>query len=543
MPLQGGSTITQQLVKSALLTPERTISRKVKEMILALWAERLYTKNQILEMYLNQVPYGGLSYGIEEAAQTYFDKNAKDLTLSEAALLAGLPQAPSVYSPFANPAGAISRRNDVLRNMFKEELITEAQLQEALAQNLTFAQPKTTIHAPYFVFYVRQKLDEMYGSDRVEKGGLQVTTTLDLDIQERAEQVLKEELDKVQNLQVGNGAVLVTDPQTGEILAMVGSKDYYEKPYGAWNVVEALRQPGSSIKPLVYAMALEKGFTAATTLEDTPVNYYSPGAPSYSPVNYDGRFHGRVTLRSALANSYNIPAVRVLNTLGVKDFISYAQNLGIDTWKDTDRFGLSLALGGGEVTMLDMAEAFGVFADSGKRTTLNPILKLTDNSGKIHEEFYPESTAVLRPEVAYVLSDILSDNNARIPAFGPRSLLEIPNHKVAVKTGTTNDKKDNWTIGYTPNFLVAVWVGNNDSTPMNPYLTSGITGAAPIWNRVASYLFEKYPQTAWYQKPNAIVEKPCFGVAKEVFIAGTEGSVRCGPMQNLSEKKKEQVSQ
>lgn len=519
--LQGGSTITQQLVKAALLTPERTISRKLKEIILALWTEKLYSKQEILEMYLNQVPYGGSAYGIQEAAKTYFDRDAKDLELSQAAFLAGLPQAPSIYSPYVNPDLALVRRNDVLKKMLEQKYITQSQYQQAVDQGLTIEQPKTNIKAPHFVFYAKDELIKQFGSQEVEEGGLRVTTTLDLDIQEKAEQILREELDKISNLNVSNGAILVTRPSTGEILAMVGSVDYFATPSGAFNDTTALRQPGSSIKPLMYSLALEKGYTAASIIDDSPVVYKTFGE-TYAPVNYDGKFHGRLPLRMVLANSLNVPAVKTLNTLGVNNFVDQARRLGISTWTDPSRFGLSLTLGGGEVKMVDMAQAFGVFANLGNKVEISPLLKVSDVNSTIYQR-NSFGLRVLDPGISYILSDILSDNNARTMEFGTHSALEIPGYKVAVKTGTTDVKKDNWTIGYTPEFLVATWVGNNDNSPMNQQLASGITGAAPIWNRMMTYLLTEYSQkNTWFNKPDDIVEKPCYGGKVEYFLKGTE---------------------
>ncbi|OGK20104.1 hypothetical protein A2866_01090 [Candidatus Roizmanbacteria bacterium RIFCSPHIGHO2_01_FULL_39_8] len=526
--LQGGSTITQQLVKTALLSPERTIQRKVKEIILALWAEQLFTKDEILEMYLNQVPYGGSAYGVEEAAKTYFGKSVKDLTLSEAALLAGLPQAPSIYSPYINPKLALQRRNEVLLQMRELEFITEGTMKNARKDNLNIIPLKTKLVAPHFVFYVKSELEDQYGVKQVEEGGLKVTTTLDLTIQEEAEKILQEELARVKSLNITNGAILITRPHTGEILAMVGSVDYFNPPYGAFNVTTALRQPGSSIKPLMYSLALQQNYTAATIIDDSPTTFASPGTTPYRPVNYDGRTHGRVPLRLALANSYNIPAVKVLNTLGVQNFVQHAQKMGISTWNDPSRFGLSLTLGGGEVRMVDMARAFGVFANQGNKIDLSYILKLQNAHGDMISELSPNRMSVLNEGVSYIISDILSDNFARQLAFGARSALEIPGYKVAVKTGTTDEMKDNWTIGYTPEFLVAVWVGNNDNTPMNRALVSGITGAAPIWNRTMTYLLKNYGNSAvWYPKPDNIVEKPCYYGRTEYFISGTEQLTSC----------------
>ncbi|MBI4973872.1 PBP1A family penicillin-binding protein [Candidatus Roizmanbacteria bacterium] len=525
--LQGGSTITQQLVKSSLLTPERTFQRKIKEIILALWTEKLFSKEQILEMYLNQVPYGGSSYGIEEAAKTYFGKHAIEMSLEEAALLAGLPQAPSIYSPYVNPDLALQRRNEVLKKMREQGFIDENERVRAQNSIVETIPLTTSIKAPHFVFYTKSNLEEMYGERTVEEGGLNVVTTLDLDIQEETEKILREELEKIKNLNVSNGAILITKPSTGEILAMVGSADYFAAPSGAFNVTTALRQPGSSIKPLMYSLALEKGFTAATILDDSPISFSIPGSRPYQPVNYDGTYHGRVPLRFALANSFNIPAVRALNAVGVDSFVAHAKKMGISTWDDPSRFGLSLTLGGGEVHMTDMATAFGVFANGGNKIDVTDILKIQDTKERGLYELRPAKKKVLDEGIAYIMSDILSDNFARRWAFGTNSALEIPGYKVAVKTGTTDEKKDNWTIGYTPEFLVAVWVGNNDNTPMNPYLTSGITGAAPIWNRVMKLMLTKYGNNTWFQKPTDITEKICYFGKIEYFLKGTEAKASC----------------
>ncbi|MFH0773228.1 MAG: PBP1A family penicillin-binding protein [bacterium] len=524
--LQGGSTITQQLVKSALLTPERTIERKLKEILLALWTEKLYSKNQILEMYLNQVPYGGSAYGIEEASKTYFGKNAKDLSISEAAFLAGMPQAPSIYSPYTNPALAKNRRDEVLKKMYELGYITKEQKENANKEEIVVTQLQNNIKAPHFVFYVKSNLEQQYGIQRVEEGGLNVITSLDLDIQQEAEKIIQEELEKVASLNISNAALLVTKPSTGEILAMVGSADYYAAPSGAFNVTTGSRQPGSSIKPVTYALALEKGYTASTIIDDVPTAFGVPGSAPYVPVNYDGRFHGRVPLRYALANSFNIPAVKLLNTLGVDEMISFAKKLGITTWDDSSRFGLSLTLGGGEVHMTDMATVFGTFANQGEKISITGIKRIYDARNQVLFENQPNGTRVISEETSYILSDILSDNFARRWEFGTRSALEIPGYKVAVKTGTTDMKKDNWTIGYTPDFVVSVWVGNNDNTPMNQYLASGITGAAPIWNRMMSYLLTKYG-ARWYEKPSGVTEKQCYFGKIEYFVKGTEQKASC----------------
>lgn len=526
--LQGGSTITQQLVKTALLTPERTVERKLKEVVLALWTEQIYTKDQILEMYLNQVPYGGSAYGIEEAAKVYYGKSAKHLTLPEAAMLVGLPKAPTLFSPFLNKDMALYRRNEVLEQMYLNGDISKLEYQVASKTDLNIAPIGNSIRAPHFVFYTKNYLENEFGSKQVEEGGFNVSTTLDLDVQKESERILKEELEKIKNLNVTNGGIIVLNPQTGEIIAMVGSIDYFYDNYGAFNVTTALRQPGSTLKPMLYALALQRGFTASSPIDDSPIVFQVPGGEAYRPVNYDGQYHGRVTMRMALSNSYNVPAIKVLNMIGVQPFVDFAREMGIDTWQDTSRFGLSIALGGGEVTLLDLAQVYGVFASGGYRIEPTPIRQVVDSKDHIVEQLTDRRVKVIDDGIAYIITDILADNVSRQQAFGPNSALEIPGHTVSVKTGTTNDKKDNLTVGYTPEYLVAVWVGNNDNTPMNPYLTSGITGAAPIWNRVMKYLIENKSVGTQFQKPYDVISKPCYGAGRiEYFIQGTESNANC----------------
>lgn len=546
--LQGGSTITQQLVKNALLSSERTLQRKIREMILAISVEKQFSKQEILEMYINQVPYGGSAYGVEEGAKTFFGKKAKDLKLEEAALLAGLPQAPSLYSPYINPSLTIVRRNEVLQKMEEQKYITPEQKKSAIAAPLTVTPLNTVMHAPHFVFYVKSLLEKEYGADLVEQGGLKVTTTLDLDIQEKAEQILKDEVEKIQYLDVGNGALLITRPPTGEILAMVGSADYYATGSGAFNVTTALRQPGSSIKPLNFAVGIDRKLvTAGTVFLDIPTCFTAGGQPgSYCPVNYDGQFHGPTQLRFALGNSYNIPAVKMLAVNGVKDFIASASAFTITSFEDPKRYGLSLTLGGGEVRMTEMAQAFSAFANQGIPRKLNEILKIEDRYGKVLYKFddpnivadvkkaVPAPSALSIPgkraiskDTSYIISHILLDDNARSAAFGTGSYLVIPGKAVSVKTGTTDDKKDNWTIGYTPNFLTAVWVGNNDNTPMNQALTSGVTGAAPIWNKVMRMLLKDQPDL-WPVKPETVIGKQVCNDSGGEMTKGEDGKESCG---------------
>ncbi len=549
--LEGGSTITQQLVKMTLLTPERSLSRKVREAALAVATEVLYSKDQILEMYLNHAPYGGTAYGIEQAAKRYFGKHAKDLTLPEAALLSGLPQAPSAYSPFGSrPENAKERQLQVLRRMREDKYITSDQEKQAAETVLDYSTADIPIRAPHFVLWIKDLLIEKFGQKQVEGGGLRITTTMDISIQETAQASLSAEVKKLKNFRVGNGAAVVTNPGTGEILAMVGSKDYFDMENdGNVNVTIRPRQPGSSIKPLMYASGLSTGkLTPATMWLDIPTCFAVPGQPEYCPKNYDGAFHGPVQVRFGLGNSYNLPAVKSLAYIGVEDMIATASGMGISTFTDPSRYGLSLTLGGGEVTMTDMATAFGTLANNGVKVPLDPFLRIENYRGEVLYEYseqerrenllwvvgcgsscegvdelntkinpFPSSrpnsqlithnsqpVRAIPSEAAYLVSHILLDNNARSAAFGPSSQLIIPGQVVSVKTGTTNDLRDNWTLGYTPELLTAVWVGNNDNKPMNQSLVSGITGAAPIWHDIMTQLL-KGRKPIWPEKPEDIV--------------------------------------
>lgn len=532
--VQGGSTITQQLVKSVFLTPERTLDRKVKELYLAFRVEMAFPKDKILEMYLNQVPFGGTAFGVEAASQQYFGKSVKDLNLAESALLAGLPAAPSYYSPFGQDSNrAFERQKLVLNRMYEDGYITREEAEAASAEKLNFKSANINIRAPHFVMYVREYLTQKYGEAAIHSG-LKVTTTLDLELQDKAQQIVTSNIDKLKSFDVGNGAAIVTKPPTGEILAMVGSRNFFDLEHdGNVNVTVALRQPGSSIKPINYATALErKLITPATVILDIPTVF--PAQPvSYKPVNYDGRFHGAVSVRSALANSYNIPAVKVLAINTVHEMILQASKMGISTFTDESRYGLSLTLGGGEVKMTEHATAFGVFANGGERVDLVPILKVEDSNGKIIEEFKPQvGQRVLSDQTSFLISSILSDNAARSAAFGGSSQLVVKGKNVAVKTGTTDDKRDNWTIGYTPTYLVATWVGNNDNTPMNPAITSGVTGATPIWNQIITEVLKDKVNES-FKTPTGIktieICSTTGGPKKdgcsnrfEYFIAGTE---------------------
>lgn len=519
--LQGGSTITQQLVKNALLSSEKTYIRKIRELILSIGVEMNFTKDEILEMYLNEVSYGGTIYGISEASNHYFNKDVKDLTLSEAALLAGLPQSPTRYSPFGNhPDLTFSRQREVLYLMKINKFITTEMEEEATQQRITFAPNRQEIKAPHFVMFIREKLIEEYGEEVVLKGGLIVKTTLDLNIQNLAEKVAIEEINKLKNLNVGNTGIIVLNPKNGEILAMVGSVDYFDTLKGGnVNVTTRLRQPGSSIKVVNYAEALTSGLTLASIVDDSPITFSVAGQKPYSPNNYDGTYKGKITIRQALAQSRNIPAVKILASYGVSKMIDLGEKMGITTWKDRSRFGLSLTLGGGETKLIELAQVYSVIANMGVRNELKSIIEVRNYKDKIlydQNKFAVDNVQVLDPRVAFLLIDVLKDNTARTPAFGSNSMLVIPNHpEIAVKTGTSNDLKDNLTIGFNKDYLVAVWVGNNDGSSMSR-VASGITGAAPIWNKIMRSLLANQISTSWIA-PEGLIYKDCYS-RKEWFL-------------------------
>lgn len=505
---QGGSTITQQFIKNAILTPERTFARKIKEAILAIEMEIKYSKDEIFDFYLNQVPYGSNAYGIEAAAQTFFNKNAKDLTLAENALLAALPKAPSYYSPYGSHFDELKTRQEyVLERMNKFGYITEEELNKAKEEELEFNPAASGIKAPHFVMYVREYLGEKYGKEYMEKAGLKVYTTLDWDLQQIAEETITEGVKRnIKNFNAHNAALVSIDPKTGQILAMMGSKDYWAEPSPGGcvpggsvpgktclfepyvNVVIRPRQPGSSFKPFAYATAFEKGFTPDAMIFDLGTEFAVEGAESYNPQNYDGRFRGPVSFRQALAQSLNVPSVKVLYLAGVSETINLAQDMGIETLKDRSRFGLSLVLGGGEVKLLEISAAFGVFATEGTKHPLTSILRIEDNNGEILEEYKYKSKRVLEPQITRLISDLLSDEATRAPVFGSKSKLYLGERPVAAKTGTTQEYRDGWTIGYTPSLVTGVWAGNNDNTSMQE--GAGIYVAAPIWNEFMKKAYE-----------------------------------------------------
>lgn len=512
--LEGGSTITQQLVKNALLSSEKTYIRKLRELVLSLGVEMNYSKDEILEMYLNEVSYGGTTYGIQEASIHYFSKNVNNLTLAEAALLAGLPQSPTRYSPFGNnPDLTFSRQREILHLMKVNKFITEDEEKKAIEQRITFAPSKQNILAPHFVMYIREKLIEQFGEEVVQKGGLSVTTTLDINIQTLAEKVAKEEIEKLKNLKVSNAGVVVLNPKNNEVLAMVGSIDYFDTDNGGnVNVTTRPRQPGSSIKVISYALGLSEGLTLSSIIEDSPITYKIKGQEPYSPKNYDSTYKGKITIRQALAQSRNIPAVKILADYGVNKMIDLGEKMGISTWQDRSRFGLSLTLGGGETKLIDMATVYSVIANGGVKNEIKDITEVKNYKGKTLfnvNKVENKVEQILDPRVSFLLIDVLKDNIARSPAFGNNSKLVVNNHpEVAVKTGTSNDLKDNLTIGFNQDYLVAVWVGNNDGSSMSR-IASGITGAAPIWNKIITALLINSDSKDW-NVPDGLVYKECF---------------------------------
>ena len=479
---QGGSTITQQLVKNTLLTQEKSYTRKIKEWVLAIKIDKSIPKEKILEYYLNEAPYGGSVYGIQEASQTYFNKDAASLTLAQAAYLASIPQSPTLLSPYGKNKDRLeTRKNLVLSRMLELNFITQDEYDKAKNEIVVFYPQATTgIRAPHFVFFIKDYLEQKYGSETIARGRLKVTTTLDYGLQEKGEKIVKEgALQNEKDWNGKNASLVAIDPKTGQILTMIGSRDYFDKEIdGNFNVVTASRQPGSAFKPFIYATAFNKGFTPDTVLFDlqtefqTTCNAYGQALPGrnqadcYMPDNYDGKFRGPMSLRGGPGQSINVIAVKLFYLAGLADSLKTAEELGISTLTDINRYGLTLVIGGGEVKLLDMTVAFGVFANDGIKNPYTGILKIEGISGKILEEFTPRPREVLPKNTALTISNIMSDEQARLPTFGSHSALFIPGKDVAVKTGTTNNNKDAWTIGYTPSISVGVWAGNNDNQPM-----------------------------------------------------------------------------
>ncbi|HYD93020.1 MAG TPA: PBP1A family penicillin-binding protein [Candidatus Paceibacterota bacterium] len=502
---QGGSTLTQQVVKNTLLTPEKSIVRKMHEWVLAIKLEQRYTKEEILALYFNNTPYGGTLYGIEAAARAFFGKSAKDVSIAEAAYLAAVPQAPTYYSPYGNNREALeNRKNQVLSRMRSLGYITEAEYEAARNEEVIFSpQDENSIIAPHFVFYIEQYLEDKYGPAAVA-AGMDVITTLDVDLQRSAEGIVKPyALENQSRFNASNAALVAIDPKTGQILAMVGSRDYFDKEIqGSYNIALAERQPGSSFKPFVYATALAKGYTPETVVFDLPTQFstacspadiFNSTFPCYSPSNYDDKFRGPMNLTTAIAQSINIPAVKVMYLAGIDNVIDLASKMGITTLGEAKQYGLSLALGAAEVKLLDLTSAYATFANDGVRNEPTGILKVVDHdTGKVLEEFEAHPEQVLDPGVARDLSYMLSNNEARFPEYPPNNPFFFEGFDVAAKTGTTNDYRDAWTIGYTPSIAVGVWAGNNDNSPMVKEIAGYIV--APMWRQFMEVALQKFPK-------------------------------------------------
>lgn len=539
--VEGGSSITQQLVKQVYLTPEVSIDRKIREIIIAFTLTRTMTKDQILQTYLNQIYYGNQAYGIEAAAEAYFGKDVRSLDLAESAMLAGLPQSPSKYDPLTNLNAAKQRQLDVLNLMVDQGYISPNQAAAARDEPLKFAPQGINIQAPQWVFYVRDYLEQKYGPKFIYGAGLNIKTTLDLSLNKVAQQIVQQDLAKIPpGKNVNDAALVAVDPNTGQILAMVGSRDYNQvfpngTMDGRFNAATAPLQPGSSFKPFAYVTDFEKGRTPATMVLDADLGHTFPDGPGqwFQPKNYDLKFHGWLPLRYTLANSLNIPAVKVLSDAGVDPTLATAHAMGITTITDRAHLGLglSLVLGAGEVLPVDMASAYGVFATGGQRYPLNPILSITDSTGKVVEQYKkPAPQQVLKPEYAYLITSVLSDDHARQMEFGAHSELWLNDRPAAVKTGTTDQFRANWTIGYTPSLSVAVWAGNSNHTPMNNVI--GIDGAGPIWHDFMEYALRNTPPEAFPVPPNIVdmcvpsnIGMPPSGGKRcwhEVFVKGTE---------------------
>ncbi len=502
---QGGSTITQQVVKNSLLTSEKSISRKFKEWILALKLDKFLSKDEILALYLNEIPYGGNIYGIEEASQAFFGKKASELSLAESAYLAALPQAPTRYSPHGNHTDQLEKRkNLVLRQMRDNKMITVAQYESALKEKVEWKeQERTGIKAPHFVFFVLQYLEERYGEKAIQEDGFRVITSLDYTLQEKAEKIAeKYAKENKTKFNAENAAFVAIDPKTGHILTMVGSRDYFDKEIqGNFNVALAHRQPGSTFKPFAYAEAFKKGYTPDTVLFDVKTEFSTSCSPQnvtvdnpdcYHPNNYDNIFRGPITMREALAQSINIPAVKTLYLAGLKDSLALAKSMGIESLGSAAQYGLTLVLGGGEVSLLDMVSSYSVFANEGQKNPYQPIIQISDRLGNIIEKPEGKPQEVLSPQVARQISNVLSDNVARAPAFGENSALNFPGREVAVKTGTTNDYKDAWIIGYTPSVVLGAWAGNNNNTSMSKKVAGFIV--APMWNALMTEALKSVPE-------------------------------------------------
>ncbi|MDD2681131.1 MAG: penicillin-binding protein [Patescibacteria group bacterium] len=482
--MAGGSTLTQQFIKNAVLSSEKSYVRKIKEIVLAQRIEKKFSKDEILQMYLNEIPYGSNTYGVEAASQKYFNKSVRDVNLAESALLAALPQAPSRYSPYGNNKDLLLGRKDYILDLMAEQgYITEAEKNAAKSYEIKFERQETNIIAPHFVMMIKELLSEKYGETEVEQGGLKIYTTIDWDKQKNAEEIIKEKTENYQEKYNANNAALVAiDPKTGQVLAMVGSRDYFNDEIdGQVNVVDRPRQPGSSMKPIVYAALFEQGYTPNTKLYDVVTNFSTDPNNPYTPHNYNGKELGPVSIRQALAGSLNIPAVKAIYLAGINQVLNLADNLGYTTLGDRSRFGLSLVLGGGEVKMIEHVNAFSAFSREGKLNQVALILKIEDKNGKVLEEYKDQQSRVLTTKSARMINSVLSDNQARSYVFGPKNWLTLEDRPVAAKTGTTNDFRDAWTIGYTPSLVAGVWIGNTDNTKMKAGADGSVV-AAPIWN-------------------------------------------------------------
>jgi 1A family penicillin-binding protein len=508
---QGGSTITQQVVKNSLLTGRKSISRKVHEWILAIKLEQRYSKDQILGFYLNDTPYGGTLYGVEATSRAFFGKSAKDVDLAEAAYIAALPQAPSRFSPYGqNRAALDARKNIVLGRMKELGYITNTQYEQAKGEVVAFnPQQNGSIIAPHFVFYIEQYLEDKYGADVVNQG-LNVLTTLDTDLQHSADTIVNQyALANQQKFNASNAALVAIDPKTGQILAMVGSRDYFDDSVqGSYNDALALRQPGSSFKPFVYATAISKGYTSQTIVFDLPTQFstacgvadnHNDTPPCYAPSNYDDKFRGPMTFTTALAQSINVPAVKALYLSGIQNVIDLATSMGITSLGTAKQYGLSFALGASEVRLLDLTSAYGVFAHDGIRNPPTGILSVTDNTGKLLEEYKEQPQQVLNPDVAHTMAAMLSNNEARFPEYQAENPLHFSEYDVAAKTGTTNDFRDVWTVGFSPDIVVGTWAGNNDNKPMVKEIAGYVV--APMWHAFMAEALKKYPVSYFAEAP------------------------------------------
>lgn len=510
---QGGSTITQQVVKNTLLTNRKSIIRKINEWVLAIKLEEIYSKDHILETYLNDIPFGGTLYGIEAASESYFGIPAKDLTIAQAAYLAAMIQAPTYYSPYGAHRTELSSRKDfVLERMHTLGFINDAEYESAKSEQVSFATTgQNTIIAPHFVFYILNQLEETYGANALISG-LKVTTTLDAELNAKAESIVNQyTLENEKKFKSSNASLVALDPSNGQILSMIGSRDFFDTAIeGQFNATLSSRQPGSAMKPFIYSLALMRGYTRNTVVFDTPTQFSTVCSPSdinnntspcYAPGNYDNSFRGPMTFETALAQSINVPAVKVLYLVGIQNAINLAKSFGLTTLGDSNQYGLTLVLGGGEVRLLDLTSAYTVFANDGIKNPPTGILEVKDAKGNVLSQFTPSPSMVIPQNTARNISAMLSDAPARVPEYALTSPLSFPNYDVAVKTGTTNDTRDAWAIGYTPSIAIGVWTGNNNNTPMVKSVAGFI--AVPMWHDIMAYALSKYPKT-YFGEPDPI---------------------------------------